>query len=125
MVSQATSLAGLLILRPFHKHKIKCRQSQDSQNESKRLQLLALQTKSKHGNDNERELAKRLLSNYKEHFPMANRPHVDNEHHRDSSSREGHESTTIQSLLTNNKRMLCETTPEKTMENPPTKRTRS
>ena len=125
MVSRATSLAELLILRPFHKHKIKCRQSQDSRNESKRVQVLALQTKSKHGSDNERELAKRLLSNYKENFPTANRPHVDNEHHRDSSTREGHELSTIQSLLTNNKRKLCETSPEKKMENPPTKSTRS
>ena len=35
MVSRATSFAGLLILRPFHKYKIRCRQSQDSRNESR------------------------------------------------------------------------------------------
>ncbi|KAI0059112.1 hypothetical protein BV25DRAFT_1788882, partial [Artomyces pyxidatus] len=44
MISRARSLAGLLILRPFRKAKITCRQSEDVRREMQRLYVLDLQT---------------------------------------------------------------------------------
>ncbi|KAJ7136458.1 hypothetical protein C8R43DRAFT_859936, partial [Mycena crocata] len=44
MVSRATSLQGLVILTPFKKDKICCRQSQDARTEFRRLRYLALST---------------------------------------------------------------------------------
>ncbi|KAJ7110814.1 hypothetical protein C8R43DRAFT_826035, partial [Mycena crocata] len=44
MVSRATSLQGLVILTPFKKDKITCRQSQDVRTEFRRLRYLALTT---------------------------------------------------------------------------------
>ncbi|PCH37359.1 hypothetical protein WOLCODRAFT_48061, partial [Wolfiporia cocos MD-104 SS10] len=44
MISRVTSLEGLIILRPFDRGKISCRQSQDMRNEMVRLNILRLQT---------------------------------------------------------------------------------
>ncbi|KAI9067027.1 hypothetical protein FKP32DRAFT_1550568, partial [Trametes sanguinea] len=44
MLSRATSLNGVVILRPFPMSKITCRQSQDVRNELLRLDILALKT---------------------------------------------------------------------------------
>ncbi|KAH9848182.1 hypothetical protein C2E23DRAFT_711685, partial [Lenzites betulinus] len=44
MLSRATSLSGVTILRPFDKSKICCRQSEDIRKENVRLEILALQT---------------------------------------------------------------------------------
>ncbi|EIW62576.1 uncharacterized protein TRAVEDRAFT_96580, partial [Trametes versicolor FP-101664 SS1] len=44
MLSRATSLAGVLILRPFDISKITCRQSGDMRKESHRLSVLAEKT---------------------------------------------------------------------------------
>ncbi|KAJ7165485.1 hypothetical protein C8R43DRAFT_816682, partial [Mycena crocata] len=44
MVSRATSLEGLVILTPFSKDKICCRQSEDVRTEFRRLRYLALST---------------------------------------------------------------------------------
>ncbi|KAJ7130749.1 hypothetical protein C8R43DRAFT_830145, partial [Mycena crocata] len=44
MISRATSLEGLVILTPFRKEQICCRQSEDVRNETRRLKFLALQT---------------------------------------------------------------------------------
>ncbi|KAI9059961.1 hypothetical protein FKP32DRAFT_1538041, partial [Trametes sanguinea] len=44
MLSRATSLDGIIILRPFPYAKISCRQSEDVRNELTRLDILALKT---------------------------------------------------------------------------------
>ncbi|KAL6299052.1 hypothetical protein BKA93DRAFT_693011, partial [Sparassis latifolia] len=44
MISRATSLQGLLILRPFQQCKISCRQSEDLRHEQRRLESLCLKT---------------------------------------------------------------------------------
>ncbi|KAI0038040.1 hypothetical protein FA95DRAFT_1478114, partial [Auriscalpium vulgare] len=44
MISRVKSLEGLLILRPFARKKIMCRQSQDSRLEFRRLDFVRLQT---------------------------------------------------------------------------------
>jgi hypothetical protein len=44
MVSHVKTLDGLLIMRPFSKHKIMSRQSEDTRREMQRLELLRLQT---------------------------------------------------------------------------------
>ncbi|KAJ7127322.1 hypothetical protein C8R43DRAFT_862486, partial [Mycena crocata] len=44
MLSRATSLDGVFILRPFRLGTIQCRPSQDVQNEFKRLDILYHQT---------------------------------------------------------------------------------
>ncbi|KAJ6447543.1 hypothetical protein C8R45DRAFT_757228, partial [Mycena sanguinolenta] len=44
MLSRVTSLEGLLILKPFPKSKITCRQSEDVRIEMRRQQYLSLQT---------------------------------------------------------------------------------
>ncbi|KDQ16323.1 hypothetical protein BOTBODRAFT_80691, partial [Botryobasidium botryosum FD-172 SS1] len=44
MVSRATSLKGILILRPFSRNKISSRQSEDTRYEMKRLKILELKT---------------------------------------------------------------------------------
>ncbi|TDL13843.1 hypothetical protein BD410DRAFT_695407, partial [Rickenella mellea] len=44
MVSRVKSLDGLVILRPFSKKKITCRQSEELRNELRRLQFLHLKT---------------------------------------------------------------------------------
>ncbi|KAJ7154988.1 hypothetical protein C8R43DRAFT_863249, partial [Mycena crocata] len=44
MISRATSLEGLVILSPFKKEQICCRQSEDIRNENRRLNFLALRT---------------------------------------------------------------------------------
>ncbi|EIM85242.1 uncharacterized protein STEHIDRAFT_40673, partial [Stereum hirsutum FP-91666 SS1] len=44
MVSRATSLSGLLILRPFTRSKICSRQSEETRDEMKRLGCLRLHT---------------------------------------------------------------------------------
>ncbi|KAG1830650.1 hypothetical protein EV424DRAFT_1307763, partial [Suillus variegatus] len=44
MLSRVTSLEGLLVLRPFNKKKICCRQSEDTRVEEKRQSILAQQT---------------------------------------------------------------------------------
>ncbi|KAH9853911.1 hypothetical protein C2E23DRAFT_695761, partial [Lenzites betulinus] len=41
MLSRATSLEGVLILRPFDHSKITCRQSEDLRKEMSRLHILA------------------------------------------------------------------------------------
>lgn len=57
MVSRITSLDGLLILRPFRPAKIKCRQSEDTRQELKRLEHLRLQTIINFGTAKERSAA--------------------------------------------------------------------
>jgi hypothetical protein len=49
MISRATSLNGILILRPFNFSKICCCQSQDSRQEKERINILELETKITHG----------------------------------------------------------------------------
>ena len=49
MLSRATSLQSVIILRPFSKKKIRCRSSQDVRNEFQRLRRLQLRTKIIHG----------------------------------------------------------------------------
>jgi ATP-dependent exoDNAse (exonuclease V) alpha subunit len=49
MVSRATSLEAILILRPFDWSKICCRQSQDTRQEIERINILQLKTKMRHG----------------------------------------------------------------------------
>ncbi|KAI9064824.1 hypothetical protein FKP32DRAFT_1532866, partial [Trametes sanguinea] len=44
MLSRATSLNGVLILRPFSFNKISCRMSEDVRNEMRRLETLRLKT---------------------------------------------------------------------------------
>ncbi|KAI0708648.1 hypothetical protein C8Q76DRAFT_601343, partial [Earliella scabrosa] len=44
MLSRATSLHGVIILRPFAKSKICCRQSGDIRKEVRRLHILDLKT---------------------------------------------------------------------------------
>ncbi|KAI9059158.1 hypothetical protein FKP32DRAFT_1535286, partial [Trametes sanguinea] len=44
MLSRATSLDGVVILRPFDFKKISCRQSEDLRKECARLRVLELQT---------------------------------------------------------------------------------
>ncbi|EPQ49909.1 hypothetical protein GLOTRDRAFT_21448, partial [Gloeophyllum trabeum ATCC 11539] len=44
MVSRATSLEGLMILRDFPKSKIRCHPSQEVRQEMQRLEILRLQT---------------------------------------------------------------------------------
>ncbi|KAF8068634.1 hypothetical protein FPV67DRAFT_1369331, partial [Lyophyllum atratum] len=44
MVSRATSLEGLIILRDFDAKKVKVRLSQDSRKEKKRIEVLRLRT---------------------------------------------------------------------------------
>ncbi|RDB20445.1 hypothetical protein Hypma_012444 [Hypsizygus marmoreus] len=61
MVSRATSLQGLLILRPFEKKKITCCQSEDARNETERLWKLSLQTIINTGNENSAQAARRRL----------------------------------------------------------------
>jgi hypothetical protein len=53
MISRATSLAGVFILRPFRQKVIQCRPSQDVRNEFKRLDMLSHQTRMKHGSAEE------------------------------------------------------------------------
>lgn len=63
MLSRVTSLDGLLILRPFEKKKIQCRQSEDLRTDMKRLEKLRLQTIRTTGNDQEREEAEKIEMN--------------------------------------------------------------
>lgn len=53
MMSRATSLDGVLILRPFSKTKICCRQSGDICKEVNRLNILKLKTTAEFGTDAE------------------------------------------------------------------------
>ena len=62
MVSHVTSLDGLIILRPFDKGKIQCRQSEDSRNETKWLQNLHLETIIKYGSPTEALNAQNALN---------------------------------------------------------------
>lgn len=62
MVSRATTLAGMLILRPFEKKKITCRQSQETRDEMLRLEGLCLNTILNVGNSQERVRATLQLS---------------------------------------------------------------
>ncbi|KAJ6513636.1 hypothetical protein C8R47DRAFT_616626 [Mycena vitilis] len=61
MVSRATSLEGLVILTPFSKDKICCRQSEDVRKEFRRLRYLRLQTVMRYGTAKEAEQAKKEL----------------------------------------------------------------
>lgn len=51
MLSQVTSIQGLLILQPFVRNKISCNISQDLREENKRLRVLSLQTLAKESKD--------------------------------------------------------------------------
>jgi hypothetical protein len=62
MISRATSLDGLLILRPFQQKKISCALSQDARIEKTRLHRLSLQTLIEFGNTEESEQARNALS---------------------------------------------------------------
>jgi hypothetical protein len=67
MISRATSLDGVFILRPFWKKVIQCCPSQDVRNEFKRLDVLAHQTKMKYGTPDEASEAQRyLVENFSE-----------------------------------------------------------
>jgi hypothetical protein len=57
MVSRATSLEGVLILRPFHQKRITCALSQDARAEKTRLHRLSLQTLVKFGDADESKQA--------------------------------------------------------------------
>ena len=122
MVSRATSLTGLLILRPFQKHKIRCRQSQDSRNESTRLQSQALQTKNSHGTDNEGEQARSSHPNKEGTFPTASSQRVNSQYSANSPSRETHASTSKESGI--KKRGVSNISPDITNENLRRKRSR-
>lgn len=61
MLSRATSLQNVIILRPFNIGKIQCRQSEDSRTEFRRLGLLRLQTTIQYGSPSEVVQATRLL----------------------------------------------------------------
>ena len=63
MLSRATSLQGVLILRPFQKAKITCHLSQDLRGELyQRLPLLTLQTQVRYGEQSEVVTARARLS---------------------------------------------------------------
>jgi len=57
MASRAQTLNGLLILRPFEKKKICCRESEDARKEKERLKILNLLTLTQLGSDSERMMA--------------------------------------------------------------------
>jgi hypothetical protein len=61
MISRATSLDGVFILRPFRKKIIQCRPNQDVRDEFKRLDILAHQTKMNYGTPEEASEAQRHL----------------------------------------------------------------
>jgi len=67
MLSRVTSLEGLAILRPFDKHKIQSRQSEDSRRETKRLEFLRMHTIIQHGDENESAMAQMILSKSRYH----------------------------------------------------------
>jgi ATP-dependent exoDNAse (exonuclease V) alpha subunit len=54
MASRARCLDGLLILRPFDRRKISCRESEDARKEKQRLKILNLATLQKFGNESEK-----------------------------------------------------------------------
>ena len=122
MVSRATSLAGLLILRPFQKNKIRCRQSQDSRNEFRRLQSLALETMKAHRTEDECEQTTPLLSDDVEKFPTVNCHCGNPQNDTNFSSGEQHASTSVQSR--SNKRKVTEISPGMKANNLQRKRTR-
>jgi len=62
MLSRVSSLEGLVIVRPFAKSKIMCRQSEDARHEFRRLNLLRLQTIVQTSSSEESQQAKLLLS---------------------------------------------------------------
>lgn len=53
MVSRVKSLSGLMVLWDFSKQKISCRQSQDTRDEMKRLEVLRLKTVLEYGSTEE------------------------------------------------------------------------
>lgn len=57
MISRVRSLEGLVILRPFDKGKVTCRQSEDARRETKHLAILELQTTAFTGNVDEARVA--------------------------------------------------------------------
>lgn len=61
MISRVTSLDGLLILRPFDKKKIQCRQSEDSRREMRCLDILRLKSIIQHGGGTECAEARKIL----------------------------------------------------------------
>lgn len=82
MLSRVKSLEGLIILRPFEKRKIQCRQSEDSRREAKRMDFLRLQTIIVHGDVEEISNSQQLLSSspYEDRFTI-----LDNHHEEEMS----------------------------------------
>jgi hypothetical protein len=70
MVSRATSLEGLLILRPFQQKRITCALSQDTRAEKARLHRLSLETLIEFGNADECKQAQTALSVMGDSFPI-------------------------------------------------------
>jgi hypothetical protein len=67
MLSRVKSLKGLLILRPFEKKKIQCRQSEDVRTEMLRLEALSLETIiNTSNNEIEKKNVNKLLHNLHE-----------------------------------------------------------
>jgi hypothetical protein len=62
MISRATSLQGLLILRPFNAEKFCCRCSEDTRHENRRISILNLQTQVIHSTAMESAAAQAQLS---------------------------------------------------------------
>lgn len=62
MISRVKSLDGLLILRPFKRQKIQCRQSEDVRREMRRLEFLRLHTITEFGTAEESAGAQNVLA---------------------------------------------------------------
>lgn len=67
MISRVKSLQGLLILRPFLMEKIQRRLSQDTRKEMHRLEIMRLRTIVRHGDDEERRMAREELESLTDH----------------------------------------------------------
>lgn len=63
MLSRATSIDGILVLRPFDKKKIRCRPSEDFRKECRRLCCLRMETWLVSGLPSDREYARKVLYN--------------------------------------------------------------
>ena len=108
MVSQVTSLQGLLILRPFQKKKIQSHQSEDVRQELKQIKLLCLQTIMKTGNTIESAAPQEKLSNtnFRDRIGQDESANVSTNHNMTLATRQ------LQQLQTDN---LCLTGPSTTL----------
>ncbi|KAF8221249.1 hypothetical protein L208DRAFT_1329163 [Tricholoma matsutake] len=76
MLSRATSLDSILILRPFQQKCITCALSQDARIEKHRLHELSLHTLIKFGNRSQAEQASQCLTSLHHHLPITE-PNLD------------------------------------------------